>query len=309
LFELLDAVMDKPYILHIFTPAKNVSPFDANMAIDAGWQIAMPYTNVEPDEVRELVQDAIFSRGSSGVKRTGIFLGGRDLHMAMDMLKAAEEAMVPPFEVSAFADPSGAFTTAAGMVAKVEQHLADKHGTTLEGQCVLALGGTGPVGAAASVLAAKAGARVKLIGRKIDKVRQVAEICNQRYGADLTGIEGDADDHKGELIRIADVVFATAKAGVEVLSRELIAAAPRLKVAADVNAVPPPGIAGVDAKADGSPIEGSQTGAVGIGALAIGDVKYHVQQQLLKQMVNSEKPVYLHFEHAFKVAREYIAKA
>ncbi|MBA2491832.1 MAG: NAD(P)-dependent methylenetetrahydromethanopterin dehydrogenase [Gammaproteobacteria bacterium] len=301
--------MERPFILHIFTPGKNVSPFDANMAIDAGWQVAMPYTNVEADEIRDLVQDAIFSRGPSGVRRTGIFVGGRDLHIAMDMLKAAEESMVPPFEVSVFADPSGAFTTAAGMVAKVEQQLADKHGASLEGLCVLALGGTGPVGAAASVLAAKAGARVKIIGRKIDKARQVAEICNQRYGADLTGIEGEADDHKGELIKIADVMFATAKAGVEVLSRELIASAPRLKVAADANAVPPPGIAGVDAKADGVAIEGSKSGAVGIGALAIGDVKYHVQQRLLKQMVNSDEPVYLHFEHAFKVAREYVAKA
>lgn len=298
--------MSRSYILHMITPAKNLSPFDVNMGIDAGWQVAIPYTSVEHGEIGELVQDAIFSRGPSGVKRTGIFLGGRDLHTAMDMLEAARKAMVPPFEVSVFADPSGAFTTAAGMVAKVEQHLKDKHGTTLEDKCVLALGGTGPVGAAAAVLAAKAGARVKIIGRRMDKAKQVAEACNQRYGANLTGIEGEADDHKGELIKITDVVLATAKAGVEVLSRELIASAPKLLVAADANAVPPPGIAGVAAKADGVEIEGSESGAVGVGALAIGDVKYHVQHQLLRQMVTSEKPVYLHFEHAFKVAREIV---
>jgi methylene-tetrahydromethanopterin dehydrogenase len=298
--------MSKSYILHMITPAKNLSPFDVNMGIDAGWQVAIPYTAVEDGEVRDLVQDAIFSRGPSGVKRTGIFLGGRDLHLAMDMLETARKAMVPPFEVSVFADPSGAFTTAAAMVAKVEEQLQKKHQTTLEDKCVLALGGTGPVGAAASVLAAKAGARVKIIGRKIDKAKQVAEICNQRYGANLTGIEGEADDHKGELIKITDVVFATAKAGVEVLSRELVASAPRLLVAADANAVPPPGIAGVDAKADGVAIEGSGSGAIGIGALAIGDVKYQVQHRLLRQMVEQDKPVYLHFEHAFKVAREYL---
>jgi methylene-tetrahydromethanopterin dehydrogenase len=301
--------MARTYILHMFTPAKNLSPFDVNMAIDAEWQVAIPYTNVETDEVRGLVQDAIFSRGPSGVKSTGIFLGGRELHMAMDMLKDAKEAMVPPFEVSVFADPSGAFTTAAAMVAKVEQHLAGRHGTTLEGKCVLALGGTGPVGAAASVLAAKAGARVKIIGREMDKAKQVAEICNLRYGANLTGIEGEADDHKGELIKNTDVVLATAKAGVEVLSRELIASALNLKVAADANAVPPPGVAGVNAKADGIDIDGSKSGAVGIGALVIGDVKYHIQHQLLKRMVESDKPVYLHFEDAFDVAREYVKRS
>jgi methylene-tetrahydromethanopterin dehydrogenase len=301
--------MARTYILHMFTPAKNLSPFDVNMAIDASWQVAVPYTNVETDEIRDLVQDAIFSRGPTGVKSTGIFLGGRDLHVAMDMLKDAKAAMVPPFEVSVFADPSGAFTTAAAMVAKVEQHLADRHGMTLEDKCVLALGGTGPVGAAASVLAAKTGARVKILGRQMDKAKQVAEICNHRYGANLTGIEGEADDHKGELLKTTDVVMATAKAGVEVLSRELITSAPKLKAAADANAVPPPGIAGVDAKADGAEIDGSKSGAVGVGALAIGDLKYHIQHQLLKQMVESEKPIYLHFEHAFKVAREYVGKS
>jgi methylene-tetrahydromethanopterin dehydrogenase len=298
--------MAKSYILHMITPAKNLSPFDVNMGIDAGWQVAIPYTSVDTAEIRDLVQDAIFSRGPSGVKRTGIFVGGRDLHVAMEMLEGAREAMVPPFEVSVFADPSGAFTTAAAMVAKVEQQLAKQHNTTLEDKCILALGGTGPVGAAASVLAAKAGARVKIIGRQIDKAKQVAEVCNRRYGANLTGIEGDADDHKAELIKQTQVVFATAKAGVEVLSRELVASAPILLVAADVNAVPPPGIAGVDAKVDGIAIEGSRSGAVGIGALAIGDLKYHVQHRLLRLMADSDRPVYLHFEHAFKVARELV---
>jgi len=73
-----------------------------------------------------------------------------------------------------------------------------------------------------------------------------------------------------------------------------------------VNAVPPAGIAGVDAFHNGTPIEGSNSGAVGIGALAIGNVKYQAQSILLKQMLSTDKPVYLHFEHAFAVAREYI---
>ena len=30
--------MEKPAILHMLTPARNMSPFDVNMAIDAGFQ-------------------------------------------------------------------------------------------------------------------------------------------------------------------------------------------------------------------------------------------------------------------------------
>jgi methylene-tetrahydromethanopterin dehydrogenase len=126
--------MDKKVsILHLITAAKNASPFDVNMAYDAGFDKIMPYTNVELKEVAALVQDAIFSRSPSGVKRESIFIGGRDIDVAMDMLAEAKQSMVPPFEVSVFADPSGAFTTAAGMMAKVEQHLKKQFGGELSG--------------------------------------------------------------------------------------------------------------------------------------------------------------------------------
>ncbi|MFM8340739.1 MAG: NADP-dependent methylenetetrahydromethanopterin/methylenetetrahydrofolate dehydrogenase [Methylomonas sp.] len=298
--------MEKPFILHMLTTAKNLSPFDVNMAIDAGWISAVPYINVEPSEVRGLVQDAIFSRSPKGLVRTGIFIGGRETKQAMDMLKIAKNAMVPPFEVSVFADPSGAFTTAAGMVAAVEKELADKFGTTLEGKNILALGGTGPVGQAAAVISAQAGANVRIIGRQLDRAERAAELCSQEFGDGKITITAGADADKAEYIKTADVVFATGAAGIELLSAELIASAPQLKVAADVNAVPPAGIAGVDAFDNGKPIAGSISGAVGIGALAIGNIKYQAQSRLLKRMLESEKPLYLHFEHAFEVAREFI---
>ncbi len=298
--------MEKPFILHMLTTAKNLSPFDVNMALDAGWVSAVPYINVEPSEVRGLVQDAIFSRSPKGLKRTGIFIGGRETKQAMDMLKLAKNSMVPPFEVSVFADPSGAFTTAAGMVAIVEKTLMEKFDTTLEGKNILALGGTGPVGQAAAVIAAKAGANVRIIGRQLSKAERIAELCSEEFADGEITISAGADADKGEYIQTTDVVFATGAAGIQLLNKEHIAAAAQLKVAADVNAVPPAGIAGVDAFDNGKAIEGSVSGAVGIGALAIGNVKYQAQNRLLRKMLEAEKPIYLHFEHAFEVARDFI---
>lgn len=295
--------MEKPYILHMFTPEKNLSPFDVNMALDAGWTSAIPYLHVESGEVQALVQDAVFSRSPSGVKRTGIFIGGRDAKLAVDMLKVAKKSMVPPFEVSVFADPSGAFTTAAAMVAIAEYELQARFGTDLAGKNILCLGGTGPVGQIAAALSAKAGANVKIIGRQLEKAQGVAALVNAEFCDGQTHIEGDADANKGELIKTADVVFATAAAGIQVLSAELVAAAPRLKVAADVNAVPPSGIAGLDAHHRGNPIEGSTSGAVGVGALAIGNVKYKTQNLLLKNMLLGVS--YQHYDDAFQAAREY----
>src|SRR6187551_1447784 len=112
--------MQKISILHLITAAKNASPFDVNMAFDAGFDNIMPYTNVELGEVEALTQDAIFSRSPSGIKREALFFGGRDIHLALDMQHAAKSAMFTPFEMSTMSDPSGAFTTAAAMLAKID---------------------------------------------------------------------------------------------------------------------------------------------------------------------------------------------
>ena len=299
--------MERKYLLHMLTSAKNLSPFDANMAYDAGWDACIPYIQIETDEVKGLVEDAIFSRGPTGIKRTGVFIGGRDMHQAMEMLDICSKSMVSPFVISAFADPSGAFTTAAAMVAKVEKALQDHHSTGLDGQRILALGGTGPVGSAAAVIASGAGAHVTIMGRKKEKCDAAAALCNDKYPSGAP-IDGAANDDLDALLEETDVIFASAAAGIQLMSQEQVACAPRLKVAADVNAVPPSGIYGLHVLDDAVPIEGSNSGVVGIGALAIGSIKYQTQQRLLLQMRETEEPVYYHFEHAFATARQCVTE-
>ena len=302
--------MEKPYILHLFTPMAQASPFDINMAYDAGYDGVVPYTHVEPEQVAGLTQDTIFSRGPKGAKRTGIFIGGRDNGLAADMLDAAREAMVPPFEVSVFADPSGAFTTAAAMVAAVEKHLKKAHATDLKGKTVMIFGGSGPVGAAAAVLASQAGAKVGIVGREeSSRARLTAEDCNRRYGTHVEPVEANTEALKLAMMLQADVVLATARAGHRVVTKELLAAAPRLLVAADVNAVPPSGIEGVGPMDDGAPLAAGSRKAVGIGALAVGNIKYQTQRGLLETMLKAEKPVYLDMRDAFTEARKHAGVA
>ena len=86
--------MEKPFLLHMFTSEKNTSPFDANMAFDAGWDSIIPYTDVSMDDIQALVQDTIFSRSPSALKKTGIFIGGRDTHLAMDMIEEAKKHLI-----------------------------------------------------------------------------------------------------------------------------------------------------------------------------------------------------------------------
>jgi methylene-tetrahydromethanopterin dehydrogenase len=285
-----------------------MSPFDINMAADAGYQLVVPYTEVGLDAIAGLTQDTIFSRGPKGVARTGIFIGGRDVLIAADMLERARKSMVKPFFVSLMADPSGAFTTAAAMVACVEAALLRGHANGLAGMQVLILGGTGPVGRIAGVIAAQAGARVVLSSRHgIDVAEEAARATAARFQVEMHGVSaGDRAALRASLGE-ADVVLACAAAGVQVVGSADLAFAPRLKVAADVNAVPPEGIAGVGVMDDAAAIVG--TAALGIGALAVGNVKYQTQHRLLLQMRDAQSPVMLGFAEAFATARGFLAEA
>ena len=297
--------MERPYILHMFTPGRQMSPFDVNMAADAGYQVIVPYCEVGIEGITGLVQDAIFSRGPKGLARTAIFIGGRDATLATDMLERAKGAMVKPFFVSLMADPSGAYTTAAAMVACVAAALKRHHGQALVGQRIVVLGGTGPVGRVAGVIAARAGAAVLLSSRNgANAAERAAGDTGSRFGVTLHGTSGADRAAVRASIAEADIVLACAAAGVQVVSAEDLAFAKRLKVAADVNAVPPEGIAGVGVMDDAKPLAG--IGAVGIGALAIGNVKYQTQQRLLVRMHGADKPVTLGFAEAFEVAREFL---
>src|ERR1700690_2514164 len=112
-------------ILHMITPLAHMSPFDVNMALDAGYDATASYINVSLDDVTGLVQDAMFSRSPRDAVRTGVFIGGKDALLALDMLDAAGKALFKPFEISLFADPAGSFTTAAAMIAVVEKTLKE----------------------------------------------------------------------------------------------------------------------------------------------------------------------------------------
>jgi methylene-tetrahydromethanopterin dehydrogenase len=295
--------MGTPRILHMITPLKHMSPFDVNMALDAGFDTAIPYTSVTLDDVTGLVQDAIFSRGPEGVKRTGMFIGGKRAIEALDMMKRAKAAMVPPFEISVFADPAGSFTTAAAMVACVKVALKEKFSTELNGKRIAILGGTGVVGFASGVIAAIDGAQATLIGYDgPDRVRKLAEEANARFSVNIAYADGSTEEQKEELVRGADIIFAAGPAGKRLITLDQMKQAKHLRVVADVNAVPPSGVEGVSVNDNATPIPGIS--AVGIGALVVGNIKYKTEAGLFKEMIETEKPLYLDFRDAYALAQK-----
>jgi methylene-tetrahydromethanopterin dehydrogenase len=294
--------MAHPSILHMITPLKHMSPFDVNMALDAGYDAAIPYTSVTVEDVTGLVQDAIFSRGPEGVKRTGMFIGGKRAIEALDMMKRAKAAMVPPFEISVFADPAGSFTTAAAMVACAEKELKDSFKTELKGKRVVVFGGTGVVAFASAVISAVEGANATLVGYDgPERVRKLAEEANARFEVELGYADGSMEEQKTELVGGAELIFSAGPAGKKLLTADQLAKASNLLVATDVNAVPPAGVEGVGVKDNGVPIPGTK--AVGIGALAVGNIKYKTEAGLFDQMIKSDKPLCLDFRDAYALAQ------
>lgn len=289
-------------ILHMFSPLKHMSPFDVNMALDAGFDSVTPYSGVTLDDITPLVQDAMFSRSPKDAVRTGVFIAGKDAGLALDMMERVQAALLKPFEISAFADPAGSFTTAAAMVACVEKLLKQKKNRSLAQTKILIFGATGVVGYASGVIAALEGAEVYLAGYDGPaRVQAKADDIKKRFGASVHAIDGSTEEKKVDALKDTDIVFCAAAAGKQILSKEALASAKSLLISADVNAVPPAGIEGLELHANGQELTG---GSLGIGPLAIGDVKYKTESGLFQRMASSSVALSLDFRDAFALARE-----
>lgn len=295
--------MAEKNILHMVTPTKHISPFDANMALDAGYDAVLTYSNVTLDDITGLVQDSIFSRPPKTGVRTAMFFGGKNASLALDMLTKARKALVPPFGMSFFADPAGSFTTAAAMVACVERILKEKHQRRLEGLKLAIFGATGVVGYAAAVIAALERSSVTIVG--YDGIKRVTDSANEirtRFNVEVRPADGSDDSKKTAILKENEAVLCAGRAGVQILSKAQLAGATNLLVAADVNAVPPAGIEGLDMQANGDAL--TPNGTVGLGPLAIGNIKYKTEFGLFQKMIAATKPVQFDFRDAFVLARE-----
>src|SRR5262245_2817705 len=139
------------------------SVFDRVVAVDAGADLVFSYGSVKPEQVRDLVHGAIFTRGPQDLKSTALFVGGSDVAAGEKLLAKALEAMIPAYglRVSVLLDANGANTTAAAAVRVAARHL------DLKGARALVLGGTGPVGQRVALLLARQGAEVRLAYRQL----------------------------------------------------------------------------------------------------------------------------------------------
>jgi methylene-tetrahydromethanopterin dehydrogenase len=296
--------VERKRLLYLVSADARVSPFDINMAYDAGFDAVIPYAGVAVSEVAGLVQDIMFSRGPKGARRSSLFFSGRDLELAEGMLRAARAAMFPPFLLGQMIDPKGGYTTAAALIAKTGALARARGLPGWDRLRVLVAAGTGGVGKTAAAFAAAAGARVTLTSRRRESAAAAAGQVGALFAAQVEGVAAPAESDLAALAAGADVVLATGAAGARLLSRDILRSLRGPKIVADVNAVAPSGIEGLRPQDDGTEIA---PGLFGLGALAVGDLKIKVEAALLRELAEAETSPVLDAQAARRRAEEILA--
>jgi hypothetical protein len=277
--------------------SKLPSVFDRVVAYDGGADEVMSYGGVTEPDVRDLIHGCIFTRGPKDLKNTAVFVGGADIAVGERLLAAATKAMFKPFTVSAMLDSNGSNTTAVAAVAKMVKAVGE-----VRGKRVLIVAGTGPVGIRAAGLFAKAGADVCITSRKPDAGERVRDLVLKRFGGTVRAIAMADGTEAMRACERAELILNAGPAGVMLVPKQAWATRPGLKVIADVNAVPPLGVEGVDVTDDGV----IKDGVVCFGALAIGNLKMKVHKACIARLFERNDLV-LDAETIADVARELMA--
>lgn len=284
---------------------KHASPFDILTTIDVFPDATiLKYESVTVEDAEKIIYDAMFPRGPEGAKHTKIFINGRDFRMVNDILEKIKKCMFPPFELSVIVDPRGAFTTASAAVGKILELSLSKGLGELEGKNVTVLAGTGPVGLTAARIFAFERAKVVVTSRQLQRAVEVASKINEEVGEErVKGVEVQKPEDSGIAIADADVILAAGAAGTLLLPLSILKNyGKKCRIVADINAIPPLGVEGLNSKADG---EEFLPGVYGIGALSIGKLKNKIEVEMIRKAAEEPKGIF-DYMVAYKLAKKMV---
>jgi hypothetical protein len=258
------------------------SAFDRIVALDAGADEVLSYGGVSEKDVQGLVHGAIFTRGPKDLKHTAIFVGGTDMAAGERLLAAVRKAFFGPMRVSVMLDSNGSNTTAVAAVAKVVQAA----GGDVKGARAVVTAGTGPVGMRAAGLLAKAGADVTITSRRpVDAA--FLDGLQKRFGGSVRAVALSEASQAATVLDGAQLLISAGPAGVCMVPRSAWAGRAGLRVAADLNAVPPMGIEGVEVQDNAAEREG----AIVFGALGVGGLKMKIHKACIARLFESNDAV------------------
>jgi methylenetetrahydrofolate/methylenetetrahydromethanopterin dehydrogenase (NADP+) len=273
------------------------SPFDAIVAHDAGVDVLLSQGGVTPEDVRDLVQGAFFTR-APGDASLAVWVGGSDVRAGEQVLEEVQGTFFGPFRVSAMLDSDGCNTTAATAIAMIARD------RDLNGSRAVILG-VGPVGLRSATLLAQEGCEVlatsipgDVLGT--DSYRRPRGLA----AAEQLGIDAREPADRAEMeaaLEGANIVLAAGPAGVQVLPDEAWSGNPTVELLADYNAAEPLGIEGIEAGDDLVEREGK----LALGALGIGGKKMKTHKACVSRLFERSDLV-LNADGVYAVAREIV---
>jgi ribulose 1,5-bisphosphate synthetase/thiazole synthase len=274
------------------------SSFDQVVAYDAGADVVMSYGGVTEGDVRDLIHGCIFTRGPKDLHNTAVWIGGNNMSAGEQLLAMAQDALIPPLSVSIMLDSNGSNTTAVAAVVKIEETLGD-----VAGKRVLILAGTGPVGQRAAGLLAKDGAKVTISSRKPEQGEKARQFISARFNVQVEAVTLNDPSALPQLLDGVEVLLNSGPAGVQMVPKQAWSSTKSLKVAVDLNAVPPLGIEGVDVNDAGV----IRNGVVVFGAFGVGNFKTKLHKACVARLFTRNDLV-LDAEAIADIARELVGR-
>jgi methylenetetrahydrofolate/methylenetetrahydromethanopterin dehydrogenase (NADP+) len=269
----------KPKILIQLDTDTQPSVFDSVVAIDAGAEQLLRHGSVTPENVRDLVYGALFTRGPADLASTAIFIGGVNVTAGEALLNAVKKTFFGPFRVSVLLDANGANTTAAAAVIAALTSI----GGSLEGVSAAVLAATGPVGQRAARLLCRLGAKVAVGSRSLDRAAALADLLRVATGVTVTPFAGSNADALGEALKDCAVVISAGAAGITLLPASVWRKLTALQVVIDLNAVPPLGIEGIEATDKNT----ERNHVRAWGALGVGGTKMKIHKRAIQELFTS----------------------
>jgi hypothetical protein len=273
------------------------SVFDRVVAHDGGADDVMAYGGITPDTVRDLVHGCIFTRGPKDLHNTAIFIGGTDMAAGEKLFAAARKAFFGPMRVSVMLDSNGSNTTAVAAVAKV----VAAAGGDVKGARAVVTAGTGPVGMRAAGLLAKAGADVTITSRRAVDASFLSGL-QTRFGGSIRATTMSDAAQAAQVLDGAELLISAGPAGVCLVPGAAWAGRKGLRVVADLNAVPPQGVEGVEVHDNNS----DRDGVITFGALGVGGLKMKIHKRCIARLFETNDAV-LDAETIAEVVRGLVA--
>jgi methylenetetrahydrofolate/methylenetetrahydromethanopterin dehydrogenase (NADP+) len=273
----------KPKILIQLDTDLAPSVFDAVVAVDAGAEHVFRHGGVTPENVRDLVYGALFTRGPADLHATAIFIGGSSVAAGEAVLETIKKTFFGPFKVSVLFDANGANTTAAAAVLAA----LESTGGSLDLVTVAVLAATGPVGQRAARSLCRLGAKVAVGSRSLDRAAALADTLRQTTDGIVTPFAASSASALTEALNDCTVIVSAGAAGATLLRASVWLRLPKLKALIDLNAVPPLGIEGVEATDKNTERDGVRTW----GALRVGGTKMKIHKKALQALFTSNDKI------------------